>query len=288
MSLISLQENRDIVQNEISNKTSFALTSLSAAQNKNINSFVAQASDTAYMNNAQGTVTTTPLSSAFRNIANYYFSSTASAVVPVAHNLASTTSLIRAMTIGRTTSDDGIVSGTVTATFTFGTSANNTYIDIPESSITGSVGRKGSLVSQSNTSNIVGTVFYDTASLLFHGGTGWPHFLCDSASGFTFGAASAGFVVCTSLSFQALNILKQTMYFCRAFPNECNYTTNPTAISNPTLGTISGSLTSSPTTYVTTVGLYNDSGEILAVGKVSPPVRKLFTKEISIVTTLQY
>ena len=279
MTISSFNLDQDLAKDHIENKLSFEITSLSSAQASNINAFVAKASDTGILNNAQGTPTTTPLSSAFRHIANYYFSSTASVTVPVAHNANSTTTLLRAIQVGRTTMDDGIVSGTVTAVFAFGTSANNTFIDIPESTLTGSLGRKGSLVSQTTTSNIVGTVFYDTGSLIFHGGTGSTYFLTDSTSGFTFGAASAAKIVCTQLSFKSLNVLKRGSYFCRAFNKEFNYTNNPTAISSQVLGSITASLTSNPTTYITSVGLYNDAGDLLAIAKLSPPLRKNFQTE---------
>ena len=34
-----------------------------------------------------------------------------------------------------------------------------------------------------------------------------------------------------------------------------------------------------PTVYITTVGLYNDNGDLLAVAKLSKPLAKDFTKE---------
>ena len=130
MSLINFDLNRDVADSVIENKTSFEIASLSAAQAKNINVFVVEATSTGFLSNAQGTATTIPLSSAFRHISNYYFSSTASNVLPIAHDNTSTTGLVRSLQIGRTTQDDAIVSGTVTAVFAFGTTGNNTYIDI--------------------------------------------------------------------------------------------------------------------------------------------------------------
>ena len=288
MSLINLDKDQDISIETVETKTSYEITALTAAQVRNINAFTCQASDTGFLNNAQGTATTIPLSSAFRHIANYYFSSTAGNNIPIAHDNTSFTSLARCIQVGRTTMDDNVVSGTITAVFAFGTSANNTYIDVAESTITGSIARKGSLVSHSNTSNVVGSVFYESGTLVFHGGTGWPHFLCDSVSGFTFGSASAAKVVCTQLSFQSMSMLKRTNFFCRAFNKQLNYTNNPTAISNTTLGTITSSLTANPRTYITTVGLYNDDGDLLAVAKVSPPTLKTFSREITFSIQLQY
>ena len=43
-----------------------------------------------------------------------------------------------------------------------------------------------------------------------------------------------------------------------------------------------------PTTYITTVGLYNDSGDLVAVAKLSQPVVKDFTKEALIRVKLDY
>jgi len=289
MSLINLDSERDIANSIIENKTALEITSLSGAQAKNINAFVAETTSTAFLSNAQGTATTIPLSSAFRHISNYYFSSTASNVLPIAHDNTSTTGLVRSIQIGRTTQDDSIVSGSITAVFAFGTTADNTYVDLAEESVTSSVGRKGSLVSQSNTSNVVGTVFYESGSLLFHGGTAWPHFLVESASGFTFGsAASAGLIVCTSLSFKSLNKLQRTTFFCRAFNKEFNYTNNPSAIKDAVNGTITASLTSNPRTYITTVGLFGPEGDLLGVGKVSTPIKKAFDNEVTLAVSLQY
>ena len=289
MTLKAFNLDQDIAENSTNLKTSFEVTSLSAAQNKNIVAFVAEATSTGFLNNAQGNITTTPLSSAFRHISNYYFSSTASNSIPVAHNTNATSSIVRAIQIGRTTYDDKIVTGSVTAVVGFSVVGNNTFVDIAESTISASIGQRGSLVSQSNTSHKVGTVFYDTGTILFHGGTGTTDFLTHASSGFAFGTGvTAGKVAITQLSFKALNILKQTLYFCRAFNKEFNYTNNRTSLSDAVLGTITGSLTSNPTTYITTVGLHNDDGDLVAVAKLSSPIKKTFADEVVVKTTIQY
>ena len=43
-----------------------------------------------------------------------------------------------------------------------------------------------------------------------------------------------------------------------------------------------------PVTYITTVGLYNDSNDLVAVAKLSQPVVKDFTKESLIRVKLDY
>ena len=288
-SLKSFNLEEDIADSSINQSTSYGITTLSAAQNNVVNAFTAEYTSTGYLSNAQGNSTSTPLSSAFVHLATYFFSSTAGNTVPVAQNTNSTTSIIRVLQVGRTTLDDGLVSGTITAVMSFGTSGNNIFIDVPETTITASVGRKGSMVSQSSTTNIVGTIFYDAGVVIFHGGTGVPNFLITSVSGFQFGAGStAGTVAVNQFSFQSYNVIKRTSFFCRATNKQFNYTNNITSLSDTTKGTITSSLTSMPTTYVTSVGLYSASGDLLAVAKVSPPVKKDFSREFILSVRINY
>jgi hypothetical protein len=66
--------------------------------------------------------------------------------------------------------------------------------------------------------------------------------------------------------------------FVRIKNSEFNYTTNPSVINNN--GEFYyNSLINNPQTFITTVGLYNDANELLAVAKLSKPLRKDFTKE---------
>ena len=76
-------------------------------------------------------------------------------------------------------------------------------------------------------------------------------------------------------------------YFTRVKNKEFNYTTNPTFIE--TDGTLSfDSMNDNPRTYITTIGLYNDSNELVAVAKMSQPLAKDFTKEALIKVKLDY
>jgi len=47
-------------------------------------------------------------------------------------------------------------------------------------------------------------------------------------------------------------------------------------------------LINNPQTYITTVGMYNDQNELLAVAKLSRPLVKDFTKEALIQVKLDY
>ena len=76
-------------------------------------------------------------------------------------------------------------------------------------------------------------------------------------------------------------------YFTRAKNNEFNYTTNPSFVDNN--GDVNiDSFIDNPQTFITTVGLYNDSNDLVAVAKLSQPVTKDFTKEALIRVKLDY
>ena len=224
MSLTQFDLDRDVTTAGIVSKTNYQITSATAASERSLNAFVMESTSTGFLVNAKGTTTSTPLSSAFRSISNYYFSASAANIVPVAQNNVTTTGIARVVTIGRTTTDDAILSGSVTAKFSFGEITDRIIIDQPEQSISASIGRKGDLVEKAQPTNVVGTVFYDTGTLIFHGGdsTRNTNFLVDSSSGFVFGTgATAGTVAINEVSFVSLNLIKRSLFFTRAFNRPC-------------------------------------------------------------------
>ena len=76
--------------------------------------------------------------------------------------------------------------------------------------------------------------------------------------------------------------------FIRPQNAEFNYTTNPSFISGSTGEVIYPTFINNPQTYITTVGLYNDANELLAVAKLSRPLVKDFTKEALIRVKLDF
>ena len=102
MSINTYNLSLDVINTEVLTKTNYEITSATAAQERNINSFVMEATSTGFLVNAKGTTTSTPLSAAFRNISNYFFSSSAANRIPVAQNNIATTGISRVITIGRT------------------------------------------------------------------------------------------------------------------------------------------------------------------------------------------
>ena len=82
--------------------------------------------------------------------------------------------------------------------------------------------------------------------------------------------------------------LSSDFIFCRAKSQEYNYSANPSFISSSTGAILFDSFIDNPTTYITTVGLYNQSQELLAVAKLSRPLEKDFTKELLVRVKLDF
>ena len=76
--------------------------------------------------------------------------------------------------------------------------------------------------------------------------------------------------------------------FVRARNSEFNYSENPSFISGSTGDVIYSTFINSPQTYMTTVGFYNDTNDLLAVAKLSKPLVKDFTKEALVRVKLDF
>ena len=76
--------------------------------------------------------------------------------------------------------------------------------------------------------------------------------------------------------------------FIRARNSEFNYSSNPSFISGSTGAVIFDSFVNNPQVYMTTVGMYNDANELVAVAKLSRPLVKDFTKESLIRVKLDF
>jgi len=77
-------------------------------------------------------------------------------------------------------------------------------------------------------------------------------------------------------------------YFVRATNREFNFSNNPTFVTGSN-GTFSEStFERDPKTFITTIGLYNDANEMIAVAKTSQPIPKSFDKEVLIKVKLDF
>ena len=76
--------------------------------------------------------------------------------------------------------------------------------------------------------------------------------------------------------------------FTRARNSEFNYTQNQTFISGSTGEIIYDSFINNTQTFITTIWMYNDSNDLLAVAKLSRPLIKDFTKEALVRVKLDF
>jgi len=76
-------------------------------------------------------------------------------------------------------------------------------------------------------------------------------------------------------------------FFVRATNREFNYSNNPTYV-NDNGDFAESSFETDPQSYITTIGLFNDANEMIAVAKTSQPIGKSFDKEVLIKVKLSF
>jgi hypothetical protein len=107
-------------------------------------------------------------------------------------------------------------------------------------------------------------------------------------NGFNFNQLFQYIYTGSSFQIQSEETITSDYVFCRVRNSEANYSINPSFISSSTGEIIDPVLINSPEVYATAVGLYNDSNELLAVAKLSRPLRKDFTKEALVRVKLDF
>lgn len=176
-------------------------------------------------------------------------------------------------------------------------------------------GSAGTDVTAANRSYRVGLVFYQAGVAVISGSV-----FADAADGgilnnskgtVTFspaGAIASGFNTITgstievmaqnlrnrtyNMQFNNTTELNSTIYFCRANNTEFNYSANPTYLSTSNgpseIVVKDGDSANSPVSYITSVGLYSPDNELLAVAKVSEPLKKDPSNELTLRVRLDY
>ena len=90
-----------------------------------------------------------------------------------------------------------------------------------------------------------------------------------------------------NLSFNNTTELNSTIYMCRANANDFNYSSNPTYVSASKIR-VKDVRGDQPISYITTVGLYSPDNELLAVAKLSEPLKKTPANEFTLRVRLDY
>jgi hypothetical protein len=91
-----------------------------------------------------------------------------------------------------------------------------------------------------------------------------------------------------NIEFNNTTELNSTTYFLRAANNEFNYSNNPSFVSGSEIIVKAGNAGNPSVAYITTVGLYSADNQLLAVGKLSEPLKKTPQDEINIKMRIDY
>jgi len=92
----------------------------------------------------------------------------------------------------------------------------------------------------------------------------------------------------SKLTFRDEEDTVSAQYFCRVYSGDCNFSNNPTFVSGSFNELRNSKMKGNPQTFITSVQLYNNSGDIVAVGNLSTPLKKNFTSEATIKVKLTY
>ena len=92
----------------------------------------------------------------------------------------------------------------------------------------------------------------------------------------------------TGFTLNSQETITSDFIFVRPRSSEFNYSENPSFISGSTGAVLYPQFINNPQVYITTIGLYNDTNDLLAVAKLSRPLLKDFTKEALVRVKLDF
>ena len=251
---------------------------------------------------ARGSVRNVSITGLFQQISSFFFGRNDS-LIPHSSAAGTTVSTAKVIFINRPSLDQGIKPRSVTANISNGGTSNLinlNIIDIPAttSTVDLKLGQTGILVLSGITSNQIGSIFYDYGVMVFHGGNDSAtanmfitntsyntNFYWGNPTGTSVSSITAQLNI-NALYYQTQKNIVRNYYYCRVFNNEFNYTSNPT--SKKSNGELLDTIIDVPSSYITTIGLYNDNDECLAVAKVSPAVRKNISTEHTFQVSLDF
>jgi hypothetical protein len=82
--------------------------------------------------------------------------------------------------------------------------------------------------------------------------------------------------------------VQSTFYFVRAKNGEYNFSNNPSYVTGSNGSFRQPTFANNPKSYITTVGLYNSTQQLLAVAKLSKPILKSFSNEVLVKVKLDF
>jgi hypothetical protein len=194
---------------------------------------------------------------------------------------------------------DEIKKGTVNLVLNSGTPSQYTASDAGASTtFKQTVGGDYAPLKYNGTGSEVGQVWYQAGVIVLNPDLAWGAVPLWSGSKTLINVQSSGTInqvvdgARTHIELFQLNNqtnLQSSVYFCRAYNNEFNYSSNPTFVTDTGLIRVtSGSNVLTTQTYITTVGLYDENDNLLAVGKTNKPILKSPQTEVILRLRLDY
>lgn len=152
---------------------------------------------------------------------------------------------------------------------------------------TGSIAQ-GIVFYQAGIAVITASVFINNSNDFYHETNGVKRNLTSSfVSASISGSCDAFRRRIRNISFNNNTEINSTIYFCRAPHNKFNYSSNPTYVSGSKIR-VKNVSSDDPKSYITTIGLYNSSNELLAIAKLSEPLKKDPSNEVTLRVRLDY
>ena len=141
-----------------------------------------------------------------------------------------------------------------------------------------------------NTNN-VGNVFYEHGIIVLSDprpkyGTKQYKMFNDRVYNYISGNTEPGLLSKFYLEYNSTVTLYEHEYVCKLKENEFNFTSNPTIRRNNDINSpMPKEFVSNPSfsPYITTLGLYNQYGQLLAVGKLGTPIKKRDNVDLAII-----
>jgi hypothetical protein len=150
----------------------------------------------------------------------------------------------------------------------------------------------GHLVSSTNPTHIIGNIFYGSGIAVVQQDTGSysASLVTDRGMYLTTGSV-------VTVQFSGIHTIYEHQVICTVDPEEFNFSTNPTMRSKTISGSLSGStftqytgsaavdllFSGTLTPYFTTIGMYNDVQELVAIAKVPRPIHRISSTQQTVI-----
>lgn len=205
---------------------------------------------------------------------------------------------VKLITVPRETLKQRISPSSVTASISFAPTSGIWYVkDEPVVSTTGDALFQGKLkisesasFSPTASSTSIGEVFYNYGAIVLRGSIIGDASLSSSLSSYNMYFSpnpSTTAIELTALSFRRQQQKTKQIFFCRALNSEFNYSNNPSYREDD--GSVSQDILDlGNMVFVTTVGVYDNSNNLLAVAKVNPVSKKTDEDEVIFKIAITY